>query len=144
MWLNRNGIGNLLSIPQLEEDGYIVDYNTKWDWVVTTPQGKKIVFKRDTCLCARMPYIDLRESQDGIIMLETVRKNFEGYTKKQVERAILARKTQAMVPHPPDEKFKQMVNHESFKNCNVKVEDITNAHNLFGHNRSRLKGRSKR
>ena len=29
MWLNRNGIANLLSIPQLEEDGYVIDYNTK-------------------------------------------------------------------------------------------------------------------
>ena len=37
MWLNKQGIANLLSIPQLEEDGYIVDYNTNRDWVVTTP-----------------------------------------------------------------------------------------------------------
>ena len=36
MWLNTKGIANLLSIPQLEEDGYTVDYNTKRDWVVTT------------------------------------------------------------------------------------------------------------
>ena len=40
MWLNRKGIANLLSIPQLERDGYTVDYNTKRNWVVTTPQGK--------------------------------------------------------------------------------------------------------
>ena len=50
MWMNKKGITNLLSIPQLEEDGYIVDYNTKKDWVVTTPQGEKIKFKRDTGL----------------------------------------------------------------------------------------------
>ena len=34
MWLNRSGIANLLSIPQLEEDGYVIDYNTHRDWVV--------------------------------------------------------------------------------------------------------------
>jgi hypothetical protein len=72
MWLNRNGIANLLSISQLEEDGYVIDYNTKRDWVVTTPQGDEIRFKRDTGLCNRMPYIDLRESRAGVIMLETV------------------------------------------------------------------------
>ena len=60
-------------------------------------------------------------------MLGTVRKNFEGFTKKQVKKAILARKAQAMVAHPPDEKFKQMVSYESLRNCNVKVDDITNA-----------------
>ena len=68
MWLNRNGIANLLSIPQLERDGYTVDYNTKRNWVVTTPEGKEIVFKRDTGLCDRMPYIDLRDNDDGVIM----------------------------------------------------------------------------
>ena len=28
-WLNEKGIANLLSIPQLEKDGYTIDYNTK-------------------------------------------------------------------------------------------------------------------
>ena len=55
MWLNKKGIANLLSIPQLERDGYEVDYNTKRDWVVIAPTGKRIVFKRDTGLCDRMP-----------------------------------------------------------------------------------------
>ena len=73
-------------------------------------------------------------------MLETVRENFEGYTKKQVEKAILARKAQAMVGHPPDEKFKQMVSHGNLSNCNVTVKDVTNARALFDPNRSRLKG----
>ena len=73
-------------------------------------------------------------------MLETVQKNFEGYTKREVKKAILAREAQAMVAHPPDDKFKQMVSHENLRNCSVKVKDITNARALFGLNRSRLKG----
>ena len=56
-----------------------------------------------------MPYIYLHDNDDGIIMTETVRKNFEGYTKKQVEKSILACIAQAMVAHPPYEKFKRMV-----------------------------------
>ena len=120
--------------PQLEEDGYVIDYNTKRDWVVTTPQGDEIRFKRDTGLCNHMPYIDLRESCTGVIMLETVQKNFKGFTKKQVKKAILAREAHAMVAHPPDEKFKQMVRHESLRNCSVKVDDITNARTFFGPN----------
>eukprot|EP00957_Ditylum_brightwellii_P042554 3222072-Ditylum_brightwellii.AAC.1 len=39
-WLNEKGIANLLSIPQLEKDGYTINYNTKRNWVVTTPSGK--------------------------------------------------------------------------------------------------------
>ena len=66
MWLNKQGIPNLLSILQLEEDGYVVDYNTNRDWVVTTPQGEKIKFKRDTGLCNHMPYIDMKEQTVGV------------------------------------------------------------------------------
>ena len=47
VWLNERGIANLLSIPMLENAMYIVSTHTKGDWVVTTPKGKKIVFKRD-------------------------------------------------------------------------------------------------
>ena len=39
-------------------------------------------------------------------MPETMRANFDGFTRKQVEKAILARCVQAMVDHPPDEVFK--------------------------------------
>ena len=35
--LNELDIENLLSIPQLEKYGYVIDYNTNRDWVVTTP-----------------------------------------------------------------------------------------------------------
>ena len=73
-------------------------------------------------------------------MIETDRNNFEGYTKKQVENAILARKMQAMVARTPEEKFKDMVRHKILSNCRIKVDDITNAHAIFGPNRSILKG----
>ena len=88
MWLNKNGIANLLCIPQLEQDGFVIYYNTKHNWTVTTPQGKEIMFRKDTSLCEFMSYIDMRKHQKGVAMLETVQKNFEGYTKKQAENAI--------------------------------------------------------
>ena len=86
VWLNKKGITNLLSIPMLEEYGYIVSTHTKGDWVVTNPKGKKIVFKRDTGVCNRMPYIDLRENMEGFAMIETIRKQFDGATNKEIER----------------------------------------------------------
>ena len=56
--LNEQGIANLLSIPQLEKDGYLIDYNTKRDWAVTTPEGKTLLFKKDVGMCKGMPYLD--------------------------------------------------------------------------------------
>ncbi len=93
MWFNHDGMANLLYTPQLVEDGYQIDYNIRRDWVVTDPQGKKIKFKRDTGLCDCMPYINVHEYKEGLSMLQTIKKNFEGFTKKQVKKVILARDT---------------------------------------------------
>jgi len=44
LWLVCNGIANLLSLTQLEVDGFTVSYHTGGYWIVTTPQGKEITF----------------------------------------------------------------------------------------------------
>ena len=41
-----------------------------------------------------MPYIDLREHAEGLVMLETVEKNMEIFTKREIEKAQLARVVQ--------------------------------------------------
>ena len=102
------------------------------EWVLTFPEGKKIVFQRDTGLCNRMPYIDMREHKEAFALLQTVQKNFEGFTQRQVKQAKLARRTQAMVCHPTDDKFKQMVSSKTLRNCHLKVKDVTNAQAIFG------------
>ena len=63
VWLNKQGIANLISLPMLEASGYIVSTHTHGQWVVTSPQGNKTTFKRDTGMCIGMPYIDLRDHQ---------------------------------------------------------------------------------
>ena len=72
VWLNEQGIANLLSVPMLEEAGYIVSSHTNKDWEVTTPKGVTITFRRDTGICKGMPYIDLCEENTGIAMIQTI------------------------------------------------------------------------
>ena len=91
LWINERGIANLLSIPMLEDAGYIVYTYTKGDWVVTNPKCKKIIFKRDTGVCKEMPYINLRENKEGISMIERVHNKFVGATKREIEKAIHSR-----------------------------------------------------
>ncbi len=121
-----------------------MDYNTKREWVVTTPAGDKIVFKRDTGVCAGMPYIDMRDHQEAFAMIETVRKRFKGFTEKQVKDAILARDEQAMLAYPPDQEFKQMVSHESLKNPQTKPHAISDASAIFGPTRAGVRGNTVR
>ena len=78
-------MANLLLIPCLEVDGYNISYNTKKEWVVTTPEGTRIKFKQDTELCKEMPYTDTRNFKEGAIMTVTVRKNFEILQKRKLK-----------------------------------------------------------
>ena len=57
-----------------------------------------------------MPYIDLQENhKEAFDMVETVCGNFEGYTKKNIEGAKLARQVQSKITNPQSEMFKSIV-----------------------------------
>ena len=125
-WYAPNGIANLLSIPALEASGYTVDYKTERStWLVTSPEGKIITFKVDMgdTLTKGMPYLDMRDKQ-AVALLNTVRDNFEGYTKRQIQKAIEARKLQAKLAYPTDEKLMEMVSGSGFKNCDTTASDV--------------------
>ena len=81
-------------------------------------------------------------NQNGIAMVETVRKNFNGFTAKEVKDATYARKAQGMVGSPSDDEFASMVS--TMKNCPIKRSDIANATAIFGPNRNVLRGKAVR
>ena len=92
MWLMRNGIANIISLPRLENDGFHVTYDTLKSWVVHFPDGTPIFFKRYNALCDQFPYVDVEYLNttkcESVNMLQTVRGYFEGFTKREAERII--------------------------------------------------------
>jgi hypothetical protein len=52
--------------------------------------------------------------------------NYEGYTKREVEQAIEARKAQAMLGNPSEKDYRGMVSNRLVTNCPVNNTDITN------------------
>jgi hypothetical protein len=105
LWLVCNGIANLLSIPQLEADGFRVSYHTGGNWITTAPQGKEITFHcKESGVCCRILYINMH-SMNTVAMVQTVCQHYEGYAKSEVQDAIAARKAQAMIGHPTDAQF---------------------------------------
>jgi hypothetical protein len=74
LWLVRNGIANHLSLPQLEEDGFTVNYQTGGKWIVSTPHGEEIIFHRETNgICRDFPYLDMH-SMAAVTMVQTIRQ----------------------------------------------------------------------
>ena len=108
MWVNEGGIANLLSIPQLEKDGFRVTSDTKGEWIVYSPRGEKLVFKRDTGSLKNMPYIDVSDIVEAFAhtnieadqdikaiqerKIETVCIKMKDFSRREVKGAIAAGK----------------------------------------------------
>ena len=69
MWINEKGITNILSIPQIYNNGYHITCDTLTNWVARTPQGEQIMFKRDKDICNRIPYVDMQNFQDKLSLI---------------------------------------------------------------------------
>ena len=56
-----------------------------------------------------MPYIDLREFKQGLVLIKTVRKNMGGCTHEKIKGEKLSMQTQGRVGNPPDKVFKKLI-----------------------------------
>ena len=130
----------MISITKLEKYGYVIDYNTNRDWVVTTPEGKTLLLQKYIGMCEGMPYLDIRGNHGAFVTIQTVHEKFGMSTEKKVEKAIKSREIQASMDHPKNEKLKQLVSSKSIYKCSVVAIDVTNARTLFGPNRLSLRG----
>ena len=124
----------------LENTSYIVSSPMKKDWVVFTPKGNTIVLKRDTRVCKGMPYIDMCDNKAGLTTIETIRKNFEYYAKKEIEKAELSHTVQSMIRHPSRKHYTQFVNWNNLQNRLIDIDDVKNAKGIFGPYWPGLKG----
>ena len=66
--------------------------------------------------------------------IQTLRKQFEVYTKKEMENKKLTRELQGMVGHPADREYKGVVSNKLLPDFLFTTNDITNANSIFGPN----------
>ena len=125
-----------------------------------SPRGKQLVFKRDTGNLKNMLYIEMSyiveafahaniEANQDIKAIQerniqTVRMKMKDFSRREVKGAIAARKAQIKMGHPPDTKFKQLINSDSIKNCKVTAQDISNSRVIFGPDLPGLQWRTNR
>jgi len=68
----------------------------------------------------------------------------ENYSHREYDNAKKARDMHAMVGYPSDGDYKRMIKHGLIHNCDVTVQDVTNATNIFGKSIFELKGKTAR
>jgi hypothetical protein len=111
-----------------------------WDWyyVIHTPRGDVKFHKEEQGL----PYINLEkldeeaamlliqmmeqqdeENKDGtkkeVTLVQTVRGNYEGFTKREVIKAREVREAQAMLGNPSKKDFQGLVSSNLIPNCPI-------------------------
>ncbi len=84
------------------------------------------------------------EESNNLVMVNTVRKNFEGFTKHEIKMAQEARRLQGMIGNPTDREFTRMVHEKLIDNYPVTVHDVRNANQFFGHDLAKLRGKTTR
>ena len=84
------------------------------------------------------------ESNIKLMLVNTVRGNFEGYTCHKVERAREARRIQGMIANPTEREFAGKVHEQLLTNFPVTVRDIDNANQIFGPDVANLRGKMTR
>ena len=83
VWRNKKGTTNLITVPVLEANEYIMSTHDHGNWVVTTPQGTDITFKCYVEICIGMLYIDLRDQAEGFIMLKAINNSMRYETQAE-------------------------------------------------------------
>ena len=84
-----------------------------------------MVFKRDERVCNHMLFIDIQESIDRIVLVQTARQQCQGLTKRDDEDAKLDRNFQEIVTHPSEKHFEGMASNNILENCPIKTNDAT-------------------
>ena len=151
-WLDRMGIANVISLKSLEEKYHVTYDSTKFggSFLVHTESGI-VTFKR--CPETSFPYIDLddmSQGDQGAMLVQTVRKNYEGFTRREVERAREVRELQSRLGQLSETELKTLlkekdkVSNALLKNIDLTTDDLENSNQIFGPAVARLKGTSVR
>jgi hypothetical protein len=79
-----------------------------------------------------------------MMLVNTVQRNFKGYTCHDIERAKEAQCIQGMIANPTEREFAGMVREQLLTNCPVTVRDVDNANRIFGPDLANLRGKTTR
>ncbi len=124
-------IANVLLLHSIKQRHRVM-YDS-WDhgrvFQVHTPGGV-VEFKSSTC---SLNYLDVTDEDSRVewMLVNTMRANFEGFTRREVEKANEARRLQGMIGNPTKREFAGMVHEKLITNCPVTVHNINNANRTF-------------
>ena len=143
VWFHPEGIANILSLYNLTKKFRVTFDSANEDgFVVHKADGHHQYFKPSN---DGLYYLntDVRQ-KDSTLLLNTVKKNENRFTKRDILRAQAARKLQNTIGRPPLRRFIEIVKFNLLPNCTTTIQDIINAELIYGPNLGSLKGKTPR
>jgi hypothetical protein len=119
-----------------------VTYNNAEGFIIHKGNGARHVFKESM---RGLFYLDTSMKKgNGVVLVTTVQEQMAKYSRRDIQRAELARKIQKIIGHPSTKQFMHIVKENQLPNCPIQVEDIMAAEDVFGKSVSGLKGKTVR
>jgi hypothetical protein len=91
-------------------------------------------------------YLDIINEGSKVewMLVNMVQANYEGFTRREVEKANEAQRLQGMISNPTEREFAGMVHEKLVTNCPVTVHDANNTNCIFGPDLANLRGKTTR
>ena len=141
VWFDKHAITNIIALSNLIQQ-YRVTYDSDDKMFVVHREeiGKRSMhFKMHS---SGLHYYDPKDHE--FTFVNTVSENLQGYTKRQVKGAELAKVLYSNLGYPSMKDFRWIIQSNQIKDCPVTVEDVDTAHKIFGKDIAALKGKTTR
>ena len=128
-WYMPKGIANIFSVNEIDKL-HLITYNSIDGYYVVHTNKCSLYFHKDE---QGLTYIDLDAYiyDAATTLVQTVRINYEGFTKKDIKAAKAALKLQGMIDSPSEKDYGGMVSNNMIKNCPIDSTDLSNARAIF-------------
>ena len=151
VWFHEDAIANIFGFGDLVSKYRITYDSEKEDAFLVHMEHKAVKFTRmpEGLYQFKVPQsykeeLKMNQEEKSNNMIQTVDENKIVYTKRQMERAKVARKLYHIVGSPTLEAFKAMLKSNIIKNCPVAAADVDIAEKIYGPAISTLKGKTTR
>jgi len=141
VWFSKRAITNIIALKNL-----ILQYRVTYD-----SNDQMFVVHRES---AGKPNMQFRMHSSGLhyfdprdksfVFFSTVAENKKDFTKRQIQRAEVAKSLYAKLAFPSPADFKWVVRSNQIKDCPVTVQDIDVATKIYGKDIAALKGKTTR
>jgi hypothetical protein len=142
VWFSTRAITNIIALRNLIEQYHVTYDSDNLMFVVhrkSEPKPNMELLMHESGL----HYYDPRK-EAHLNFVNTVSKNKEGFTQRQIKGADIARNLYKTLSYPSMKDFKWVIQSNQIKDCPVKVQYIDVAGNIWGKNIAAIKGNTTR